>query len=87
MKTSFKKGGSGFISQKEYFGLGQCPVSDLRMSKQQRSSNMSSHRYGGDIKSPNQDNKQDGICIEHFFTLSGDGVKNGPACESVIRGF
>ena len=28
---------------------------------------MSSHRYGGDIKSPNQDNKQDGICMEHFF--------------------
>ena len=28
---------------------------------------MSSHRYGRDIKSPNQDNKQDGICMEHFF--------------------
>ena len=86
MKTSFKKGVSGSISQnKNTLGLGQCPVSELRMSKQQRSSNMSSHRYGGDIKSPNQDNKQDGICIEHFFTLSGDGVKNGPACD--IGGF
>ena len=81
--------GLGLFHKKNTLGwvsaLFPSPVSDLRMSKQQRSSNMSSHRYGGDIKSPNQDNKQNGICIEHSFTLSGDGVKNGPACD--IGGF